>query len=94
MMFEHVLRHKESGLSISAYSQENGISYHSMHYWIKKYRRITATESFTDKEVFVELSTHPSSKSGNSNKSGSNPVAPPAQVELTFPSGLVLKIYE
>lgn len=92
-MPRHVARQKESGMSVWAYCQQHDIGYHSMQYWIKKLRKLDSKKVTPPKEMFIELA--PSEKETFSNLgcslSDSPPVTP--QVELTFPSGLILKIY-
>ena len=92
-MTQHVARQKESGMSVWAYCQQHDIGYHSMQYWIKKLRKLNCKKVTLPKEMFIELA--PSEKETFSNPGRSlrdnPPVAP--QVELTFPSGLTMKIY-
>jgi len=92
-MSQHVARQKESGLSVWVYCQQNGIGYHRMQYWIKKIRRLGSSAVAPSKEMFIELA--PSQKETFSSRGRGLGDPPPVipQVELTFPSGLILKVY-
>jgi hypothetical protein len=92
-MPDHVMRHRESGLAVSAYCLQNGITYHSMQYWIKKLRGTTPSPLAPKKEMFVELSSLSKDDFTRSPKHFPDHAAPHPQVELTFASGLVVKIY-
>ena len=90
---QHVAHQKESGMSVWAYCQQHGVGYHRMQYWIKKLRKLDCQKVSPSKEMFIELA--PSEKETFSNRGRSINDTPPVtpQVELTFPSGLILKIY-
>jgi hypothetical protein len=92
-MPQHVVRQKESGMSVWTYCQHNGIGYHSMQYWIKKLRRLDCKSVTPAKDLFIELA--PSQKETFSIQGSSlgNPRPLTTQVELTFPNGLILKIF-
>jgi len=90
---QHVARQKESGMSVQSYCQQHGIGYHRMQYWIKKIRRLGASSVAPAKEMFIELSPFEKETLSNLGRGlGDTPPVTP-QVELTFPSGLILKIY-
>jgi hypothetical protein len=92
-MPDHVMRLRESGLTISAYCQQNGLAYHSMQYWIKKLLKTNTLPLAPKKEMFVELSTSSKDDFTRTPKHFPDHAAPHPQVELTFASGLVVKIY-
>lgn len=89
----HVSRYRESGLPISAYCQQNGLTYHSMQYWIKKLRKTTTIAPAPKKETFVELSSSRKEYFSSNPSPFPDQTALGPQVELTFASGLVVKIY-
>jgi len=91
-MPEHVCRQKESGLTIWAYCQQNGVAYHSMQYWIKKMRKQKSPPVVRKKDLFIELAPSSPKESFHKGAFGESPPAHP-QIELSFPSGLVVKIY-
>lgn len=93
-MSVHVSKWKESGLTIAAYCLKAGLSYHSFCYWNKKINaKADSRPVIAKKDMFIELGS--SSKEGfkgNTSTFYNHGVSQP-QVELTFPSGLSLKIY-
>ncbi len=93
-MSVHVSRWKESGLSIGGYCLKEGLTYNSLRYWIKKINAKAGSDPvIAKKDMFIELGS--SSKEdfkGNASTFYNQSVSQP-QVELTFPSGLCLKIY-
>jgi hypothetical protein len=91
-MPEHVCRQKESGLTIWAYCQQNGVAYHSMQYWIKKMRKQKPLPVGRKKDLFIELTPSSTKEDFNKEALGVSPPSHP-QIELSFPSGLVVKIY-
>jgi hypothetical protein len=92
-MPEHVFRYRESGLNISAYCQQNGLAYHSMQYWIKKLRKVTNNTVAGNKDMFVELRASKKEDIICNPSPFPDQTALGPQVELTFASGLVVKIY-
>ena len=56
-MAQHVARLHESKLTVPAYCRQNGITYHSMQYWIKKVRRQNSSPLGQKKGMFIELSS-------------------------------------
>ena len=93
-MPRHVARQKESGMSLWVYCKQHGISYHSMQYWKKKLRKLDCKKLTPGKDMFIELAP-PSQKETFSNRGQGLGDPPPVipQVELTFPNGMILKIY-
>ena len=93
-MSVHVSKWKESGLTIGAYCLKEGLAYNSLRYWIKKiHPKAGSRPVVAKKDMFIELGR--SSKEGfkgNTSSFYNHSVSQP-QVELTFPSGLSLKIY-
>ena len=83
-MFGIINEWKESGLSVRHYAQKKGISKGKLEYWIRKLDPGRKQES--PFPAFIEVS------SGFSD--GEKAQAPgKLQIELTFPSGLCLKIF-
>jgi len=92
-MAEHVARLHESKLTVPAYCRQNGITYHSMQYWIKKVRRQDSGTDRQKKGMFIELSSSKKEDFSSRACGFADPPPAPAQVELAFPGGLILKIY-
>jgi len=92
-MAEHVARLNESGLTVWVYCLQNGIAYHSMQYWIKKVRRQNSVPLRQKKGMFIELSSSKKEDFRSRVCGFADQPPAPAQVELAFPGGLILKIY-
>jgi len=92
-MRHHVARHKERGMSIRDYSHQNGIGYYSMRYWIKKLGNLNCGAVAPCLDLFIELAPFQKEivSSQMQQLDASASVIP--HVELTFPGGLILKIY-
>jgi len=90
-MRHHVARHKESGMSIRDYSHQNGIGYYSMRYWIKKLGNPNCGTIAPSEDLFIELA--PFQKEIVSSQMQQLDASVTPHVELTFPGGLILKIY-
>ena len=92
-MKQHIARLQESGLSIHAYCQQVGFSLESMRYWMRKIRAANKQPLAKKKDMFIEPGSFPQEAFNHNPSSFSNQTSPRAQVELTFSSGLSLKIY-
>lgn len=87
-MLAQVQEWRLSGKSIREYSEFIGVSKGKFEYWVKKAR---STNNVKNKfPGFIEISK--SEKNVNCGQTQLSPLAHP-QIELTFPSGLCLKIY-
>ena len=81
---------KSSGLSIREFANKNGFSKTAFEYWVKKNRESNAIKAVS----FVELS--PSVKPGEVAEVSpelQEPVSRLAQIVITFPGGMSVKIY-
>ena len=80
---------KESGLAINDFAQKKRLTKTKLQYWIRKLHPEKDQEPSLP--AFLEISSGPShieaSTKEDSQKKGK------LQIELTFPSGLCLKIY-
>ena len=85
--FTHVEAWEKSGLSISQYSRENGISKDALRYWISKKQDKANIEKSTPQ--FLEIS---SLLEQPEMFSPVNPSHSPKAV-MRFPGGLTLEIY-
>lgn len=92
-MPRHVARQKESGMSVWVYCQQHGIGYHRMQYWIKKLRKLDCKKVTPSKEMFIELAPFEKETLSNLGRGLGDTSPGTPQVELAFPSGLILKIY-
>lgn len=80
-------------MSVWSYCRQNSIGYHRMQYWIKKLRRLDPRAATPAKEMFVELSPSPKAAFSSQISGFGGPPPGNPRVELTFPGGLILKIY-
>ncbi len=90
-MTAHVKEWKESGMTISEYAQVIGVTKSKFGYWVRK-MKVSKTSAKTRSTKFIELNSLAEDKvlvSGESKLA----ITPKPQIELTFPSGLCLKIY-
>lgn len=90
MMIAHVKDWMDSGMSIRDYARKVGITKGKFGYLVSKVKALDAT---LHSPKFIDLnSVKDSTKS--SNILSDKPKTPvPPQMTLTFPSGMVLKIY-
>ena len=89
-MIAHVNEWMGSGLSLRDFAQKNGITKGKFAYWVAKVKN--ANDPMSQPSHFIEISAstdkvNPLCDAHQTLKSST------AQLELTFPSGLVLKIY-
>jgi hypothetical protein len=81
---------KSSGLSIGAFAKKNGFSKTGFDYWVKKSRKLNDIKSVS----FVEL--EPAVKPREIIEVSSElrePASHQAQIVITFPGGMSVKIY-
>ena len=81
---------KSSGLSIGAFAKKNGFSKTGFDYWVKKSRKLNDIKSVS----FVEL--EPAVKPRELIEVSSEhraPASEQAQIVITFPGGMSVKIY-
>lgn len=88
-MFGIINEWKESGLSVRDYAQEKGISKSKLAYWIRKLE--TGEKVETPFPAFIEVSSVSSQVESPVREKAQAPGK--LQIELTFPSGLCLKIF-
>jgi len=80
-MFSLVEKWRESDLTRKAFAQQNGISLTSFDYWCKKQSNEVVKN--VDQPTFIELTSN----------AGARELINRPQIELSLPSGLVIKIY-
>lgn len=89
IMVAHVKDWMDSGMSIRDFAQKIGVTKGKFSYWISKVR---ASSNIPDHPEFMDLdSVTDSMDPVNDSVQKAQPSNP--QMVLTFPSGLVLKIY-
>jgi hypothetical protein len=89
-MFGIVDQWKASGLHKKVFAQKSGLTQSKLEYWIRK-REISNIEE-SQCPSFIEISPL-GSPFLESKQSEKTPTREKLQIELTFPSGLSLKIY-
>ena len=88
-MFALVNEWNESGIPIRAYAQKKGISKSKLEYWIRKQEATKSQEAHYPAFIEVSSISHPAQHSVTENS-----LTPKAShIEVTFPSGLYLKIF-
>jgi hypothetical protein len=88
LMLAHVEKWRHCGKTIREYSESIGVSKGKFEYWVKKVR--VANSAKNKFPGFIEISR--SDKNLNCGQAQIPPLPDP-QILLTFPSGLILKIY-
>jgi hypothetical protein len=89
-MIAQVNKWKGSGISIKIYAQQIGVSKSKFEYWVRKQKADAATKvPFAE---FIEVGTLTENREPV-NVTSQPPSDRPAQIVLTFPSGLCVKIY-
>lgn len=87
-MLAHVEQWRSSGMSIRAYSESIGVTKGAFEYWVKKAR--VTNQAKNNYPGFIEISRP--DKNLNCGQAPMPSSASP-KIELSFPSGLCLKIY-
>jgi hypothetical protein len=80
---------KESGISIESYAQKKGLTKSKLEYWIRKLEVSKRQES--PYPAFIEVGSVSTQTKSSENEKVKT--AGKLQIELTFPSGLCLKIF-
>lgn len=91
-MFGVINEWKESGLSVREYAQKKGISKSKLTYWIRKLDMDTGGKVDSPFPAFIEVSSVSSQIESPVREKEQAPGK--LQIELTFPSGLCLKIFD
>lgn len=89
-MKAHVHDWKSSGMSIRDFALKKGITKGKFSYWVSKVK--VSGDTTNHQPQFIDLGTVTQSVKSVHN-SPEKASLPNPQMELTFPSGLVLKIY-
>jgi hypothetical protein len=82
---------KSSGMSSRAYSQKIGLSKSKFDYWIRKEELTNETKKQFSQ--FIEVGSLSENKKSVNENNSAEPMRSSPQIELSFPSGLCLKIY-
>ena len=89
-MISLVNKWKGSGIPIRSYAKQIGVSKSKFEYWVRKQKAdATAKVSFAE---FIEVGTVTENRESG-HDSPQSPSDRLAQIVLTFPSGLCVKIY-
>jgi hypothetical protein len=90
LMISLVNKWKGSGIPVRTYAQQIGVSKSKFEYWVRKQKAITDTNvPFTE---FIEVGPLAENRESANDACPAQAKRTP-QIELTFPSGLCIKIY-
>lgn len=89
-MEAHVKCWMDSGMSIRDYARKIGVTKGKFGYWVSK---VKSSDAIPSHPQFIDLLSVKDSIKSLDNSPGNSTSAPHPQMTLTFPSGLVLKIY-
>ena len=91
LMISLVNKWRGSGIPVRTYAQQIGVSKSKFEYWARKQKKAN-TEGNVPFTEFIEVGPLAENRESANDASPAQAKRPP-QIELTFPSGLCVKIY-